>query len=180
MRYHYDSPDRAEIAGLLHDCAKCIPDEDRIPLCEEYGIMLNEFEYNVKMYVTGEIPAYSANGYLAYAYVLYKKMIDEEIKRGRKNTANAKSEYFGNVGDKINITGIFEAAGHYDTQFGTVVIYKITDENDNIFIWKTTSYPNVESGSKVTVRGTIKEHSEYNGTKQTVLTRCKITECVPA
>ena len=45
MRYHYDSPDRAEIAGLLHDCAKCIPDEDRIPLCEEYGIMLNEFEY---------------------------------------------------------------------------------------------------------------------------------------
>ena len=45
MRYHYDSPDRAQIAGLLHDCAKCIPDEDRIPLCEEYGIMLNEFEY---------------------------------------------------------------------------------------------------------------------------------------
>ena len=45
MRYHYDSPDRAEIAGLLHYCAKCIPDEDRIPLCEEYGIMLNEFEY---------------------------------------------------------------------------------------------------------------------------------------
>jgi hypothetical protein len=141
---------------------------------------LNEFEYNVKMYVTGEIPAYSSNGYLAYAYVLYKKMIDEEIKREHKNIANAKSEYFGNVGDKINITGIFEAAGHYDTQFGTVVIYKITDENDNIFIWKTTSYPNVESGSKVSVRATIKEHSEYNGTKQTVLTRCKITECVPA
>lgn len=45
MRYHYDSPDRAEIAGLLHDCAKCIPEEDRIPLCEEYGIMLNEYEY---------------------------------------------------------------------------------------------------------------------------------------
>lgn len=45
MQYHYDSPDRAQIAGLLHDCAKCIPDEDRIPLCEEYGIMLNEFEY---------------------------------------------------------------------------------------------------------------------------------------
>ena len=44
MRYHYDSPDRAEIAGLLHDCAKCIDDEDRVPLCEEYGIMLNEYE----------------------------------------------------------------------------------------------------------------------------------------
>ncbi len=44
MRYHYDSPDRAEIAGLLHDCAKCIPNETKYALCSEFGIYLNDFE----------------------------------------------------------------------------------------------------------------------------------------
>ncbi|MBR3244316.1 MAG: bis(5'-nucleosyl)-tetraphosphatase (symmetrical) YqeK [Parasporobacterium sp.] len=45
MNYHYDSPDRAEIAGLLHDCAKCIPDEDKVDLCHQYGIFLDQVEY---------------------------------------------------------------------------------------------------------------------------------------
>lgn len=45
MNYHYDSPDRAEIAGLLHDCAKGIPVEDRFDLCHQYGIFLDEIDY---------------------------------------------------------------------------------------------------------------------------------------
>lgn len=45
MNYHFDSPDRAEIAGLLHDCAKCIPDEDKFGLCQQYGIFLDEVDY---------------------------------------------------------------------------------------------------------------------------------------
>lgn len=45
MNYHYDSPDRAEIAGLLHDCAKCIPYEDQFAMCQEYGIFLDQADY---------------------------------------------------------------------------------------------------------------------------------------
>ena len=44
MRYGFDSPDRAQIAGLLHDCAKCIPTEDKYALCAEYDVPLNEYE----------------------------------------------------------------------------------------------------------------------------------------
>ncbi len=44
MRYRFDSPDRAQIAGLLHDCAKCIPNEDKYALCNEFGVYLNDFE----------------------------------------------------------------------------------------------------------------------------------------
>lgn len=45
MNYHYDSPDRAEIAGLLHDCAKCLPDEEKYGLCQQYGIFLDDEDY---------------------------------------------------------------------------------------------------------------------------------------
>lgn len=35
---------RAKIAGLLHDCAKCIPYEEQLRLCDKYAVSLSEFE----------------------------------------------------------------------------------------------------------------------------------------
>ena len=32
----------------------------------------------------------------------------------------------------------------------------------------------VEEGNSLKLKGTIKDHSEYNNQKQTVLTRCKV------
>lgn len=43
MRFGGD-PDRALLAGLLHDCAKCFSDEDSLRLCEEGGIVLSDVE----------------------------------------------------------------------------------------------------------------------------------------
>jgi hypothetical protein len=139
---------------------------------------LDNFGYNVKMFVTGATPIYYANGFVAYAYVLYKKLIEKDELAAKKATENAATKFYGNVGDKINITGTLTRAGYYDTQYGTVIIFKIKNEDGNVFIWKTTTYVDIESDRKVTVRGTIKEHNEYRGEKQTVLTRCKINECV--
>ena len=34
---HGEDIRKAEIAGLLHDCAKCIPNEKKLKLCNEYG-----------------------------------------------------------------------------------------------------------------------------------------------
>ncbi len=36
--------DRAYIAGILHDCAKAIPDEERVQICEKEGIEVTEVE----------------------------------------------------------------------------------------------------------------------------------------
>ena len=30
---------KAECAGLLHDCAKCIPNERKLKLCQEYAVL---------------------------------------------------------------------------------------------------------------------------------------------
>ena len=35
---------QAMLAGLLHDCAKCIPDEEKLHLCNKYHIFLTEIE----------------------------------------------------------------------------------------------------------------------------------------
>lgn len=42
--YGYDK-DRAELAGLLHDCAKYMDDDTKIALCREYGVSISDAEY---------------------------------------------------------------------------------------------------------------------------------------
>lgn len=61
----------AQVAGLLHDCAKCIPNDKKIKMCQKNDITISEFE--------------SANPFLLHAklgaYVARKKyhVIDEDI-----------------------------------------------------------------------------------------------------
>lgn len=43
MCYRQD-PEKLFIAGLLHDCAKNIPNEEKYALCKKYKIKLNEVE----------------------------------------------------------------------------------------------------------------------------------------
>lgn len=43
MRYGVSLKD-AEIAGLLHDCAKCMDDEKKISFCEKHNISFSEIE----------------------------------------------------------------------------------------------------------------------------------------
>lgn len=43
MRYGYNM-EKAYIAGLLHDCAKCMSNKDKIEYCEKHNIPMNSTE----------------------------------------------------------------------------------------------------------------------------------------
>ena len=38
--------EKAQIAGLLHDCAKCIPNKKKLKMCEQYHLSVSSFEEN--------------------------------------------------------------------------------------------------------------------------------------
>ena len=101
-------------------------------------------------------------------YYEFKKMQEEKEKLAKS------SNYIGEVGEKISVNF---ASGREvaccETQFGLLHIYEFKDVNGNIVIWKSSSSKDIpESG---TVTGTVKAHEEYNGVKQTVILRAKIT-----
>ena len=88
-----------------------------------------------------------------------------------------KSSYFGNVGDKVDgLEVTFKNEFFYETQFGGMCIYIFEDADGHQFKWNTSSGfgTSLEKEDVIKIKGTIKEHSEYNGIKQTVLTRCKL------
>lgn len=43
MCYQVDI-NKAQTAGLLHDCAKCISDEKKLAICEKHNVQVNEIE----------------------------------------------------------------------------------------------------------------------------------------
>ena len=43
MAYQTDI-NQAMIAGLLHDCAKCIPNEEKLQICEKNNILITSAE----------------------------------------------------------------------------------------------------------------------------------------
>jgi hypothetical protein len=94
------------------------------------------------------------------------------------NGPKGASEWIGRVGDTIDMVLTLRRVGSYETHFGfraqTVEIFTFADQAGNALIWKTSSFPQLDEGNQYRVRGTIKEHGEYRGERQTVLTRCKV------
>lgn len=95
--------------------------------------------------------------------------------------ANSTSQYVGAAGDKITFAGTFDHSTCFDIKsfrgYGTetMFIHTFKDDNGNAIIWKTGRGLNFAEGDHIEVTGTVKEHSEYDGVRQTVLTRCKVT-----
>lgn len=57
---HGTDPDRALLAGLLHDCAKCYPLEEKLELCREGGVELSETEISNPALIHAKLGAYIA------------------------------------------------------------------------------------------------------------------------
>lgn len=116
----------------------------------------------------------------------FVKEVKEEHKKAKMPKRDSKnSEYVGNVGDKITVKATLKKEYTYETNYGyyggSSTIYNFEDEDGNILVWNTSSMPYVndrpiETGKKYEITGTVKDHKEYKGEKETVLIRCKIKE----
>ena len=59
MRWDADV-NKAYLAGLLHDCAKGMSDDDRLDICKKKGIYVSEVEYDNPSLLHAKVGAYLA------------------------------------------------------------------------------------------------------------------------
>ncbi len=57
---HGEDLDAARLAGLLHDCAKCIPNREKIDLCRKNKLDVTEFELEHPVLLHAKLGAYLA------------------------------------------------------------------------------------------------------------------------
>ena len=119
-----------------------------------------------------------------YGLICYKSNVKEIVDNVKneysvqKNRESSTSEYVGNVGDKINVeltlTNYYTMDNPY-SYYGTISIYTFKDNEGNVYVWKTNNgLYDYDIGDTLNIRGSIKDHKEYKGIKQTILTRCKV------
>lgn len=120
------------------------------------------------------------------------EIAEQERREAEIAERKAQSSYFGQIGERVTLDLVLVASPSWEQKtyagFGTELMHChiLQDAEGNTFTWKTANSINVplgdyqykvaEPGDKVKLTGTIKEHTEYKGEKQTVLTRCKTIE----
>ena len=57
---HGEDMEKALLAGLLHDCAKCIPNDKKFKLCDKYQIAITESERKSPFLLHAKLGAYLA------------------------------------------------------------------------------------------------------------------------
>lgn len=114
-------------------------------------------------------------GRLAYMPVDYDKYMERKAKAEQREAeraaASAASGYVGEVGKRLTIIAASaRLVTSWETCYGVTFLYRFADADGNVFIWRASRPIEVNDGMKI--KGTVKEHSDYNGIKQTVMTRC--------
>jgi hypothetical protein len=134
---------------------------------------LNDYQYNIANIARIGVVELRLIGLAVSIVPSYQRAVGADIERQK---ARESSVHFGTVGERsvyaLTVTKILTT----ESQWGTTFICKFVDENGNFATWFASKRVDFAVGEKVTVKGTVKEHKEYQGIKETVLTRCTVTK----
>ena len=88
------------------------------------------------------------------------------------------SNYVGEVGKRIEFVLTVERVFEFETMYGMTYINICRDVNNNVIVYKGSN--GWEKGDLLCCKATIKEHSEREGVKQTLISRPTVTEVTHA
>lgn len=101
-----------------------------------------------------------------------------QLDKSREDKEPLLNEWFGNEKERhdleLKLVFIRAFGGNYYED--TTYLYCLRDADGRTFTTWTSRDGLIEEGKTAKVKATIKEHTEYNGTKQTVLTRMTVLE----
>ncbi len=116
---------------------------------------------------------------LAGALAKWGRLTDPQLAAVRKSVerdkANAEraatAEYVGTVGERRLFTITVDRAIPVESIYGTKYIVLARDEAGNAIVYRGNSEAIPGVGETGTVKATVAEHKEYNGLKQTIISR---------
>lgn len=153
---------------------------ERVAAMKAYVLSVeDETDYikNIKVLVQSEYIDGKQVGYVCYIPAMYNKHIEYTTEKERRAAEAEKekvSEFQGDVGDRLTIWyPEYTVITSWENQFGTTIRYKITDGNNNVYMWDSSTFIETDR-PLISIKGTVKKLDTFNGVKQTWLTRCRL------
>jgi len=130
---------------------------------------LNEYMWNLKVACTDDAMLIDeCAGIVASLIPTYQR-------ETARVTDGGGSEYQGEIGNRREWSLALDSIRHIDGYYGVSILHTFSDGNGNIFVWFSSS-AELEPGKSYHGKATVKDHKEYRGVQQTILTRCKFQE----
>lgn len=103
-------------------------------------------------------------------------VLDEISDDEPEDEGEPEGRWFGTEGERYDITlTVTELKRIPNNRYGDSILHKFKDHEGNVFVWfgsaGARSANTMEEGETWDVRATVKEHTTFNGTRQTKLTR---------
>lgn len=142
----------------------------------------SEYVLNLKTIAEGKSCSERNLGILVSATVCYNRYLEKKIREAQERS-ELDNSWTGNVKDKIEIDVTVKFTRFFDNQYGGTTLYTMIGSDNRVYKWFSSKGLSVTfdggtrgvwEGDTFTLKGTIKDHDEWNGQKQTVLTRCKV------
>ena len=176
-----DNKERNNGYGDLFEEAMKIPKEN----IDEMKNIINDLEpnsdyiENLQLLIKDGFVKSNMMGYVVSIPCAVDREKEKRLKESIQKDINSKSDYVGEVGEKIEKEVSYLKYTSFESFYGTsckvTYLYMFLDNEGNCIVWRTGKAEDFEVGDKIKISGRIKEHKEYRGLKQTILTRAKYT-----
>lgn len=128
----------------------------------------NDYLHNISVIARSGAVKPNQLGFGASIIPSYKRYLESLVPKVERKP----SEYQGKLKERSNwelkVDKTIPLAGAY----GTTFLHLMSDQAGNAFKWMASSEC-LDEGKAYIITGTVKDHKEYKGVKQTSLTRCK-------
>ena len=129
-----------------------------------------EYLYDLGVACRSGVVIHATAGFVASVFVAYNRHVEARA------TDSATSEHVGEIGERLEMNLEVMTCKHFDSAYGVRTLVKFKSVEGSILVWWATGERVVKNGERFAVRGTVKEHKEYRGVKETTITRCKMKE----
>lgn len=174
----YNADRRADRDRLIAEVGKADWDlaEQVIEWAAEGGAGNSDYGHNLTILCKARITQSRRLGFVCSAIQAYGRAMEREVERTKAREHAGKSRWVGVEGERLKAIKARQVHARVvgGNSFGECVLIKFEDEAGNVFTWFTGSGSGLHNGDTCLLTGTVKRHTEYQGARETQLSRCKV------
>lgn len=132
-----------------------------------------EYVTNLKNIARSEFVEPRFTGFLVSAPQAWTKARESSLIKQRENN-ELVNEFLGELGDKLELPVTLKSIRFIEGNYGVTSLYSFVTDDGHLVKWFSSRavFRDGDVDRSFTLKGTVKKHDEYNGTKSTILTRC--------
>ena len=164
---HTATRDDRDRAGLAIAWAQALPAD-----------VTNDYLWNIRVVSQRELISGREAGLAGSIIAAYNRAMEQET--ARRYAMAHPSEWFGVTGERSVMTLTVTGERDLESQWGLTTLVMMTDANGNKAKWFCSGRSPLTVGETYTVKATVKEHQEYKGSHDTLLSRVTVYDAQAA